>query len=518
MPGFDPDAYLQQAGGFDPDAYLGAKPAPAKPRTARAESAARGALQGLSLGWGDEGAAGIAALLPFTDREAAKGESIGERYRNAREFYRGRDAQAKTSDPLVYGANEIAGTIAPMLVTGGGAAAARAPTLLGRMGQAALTGAKYGATAGAGYSDATDTAGLAGDTAGGAATGAVLGPTVEALGAGASRAGRWLGGVARDAARRSTGATQVDITKLTRENPSRPDQVSRALLDEKIRLRTPDTIAADAKRIRGSTGQEIGDLLSATDRAGARFNAGQFAADARSRVVDPIANNPLQKVPGHHGQVMNPAADRLNVLLSEVGAKAQNGTLSAQEAHLVRKQLDEFLRGVRRSQDPESTVLKSAVNDIRGLLSDELGSTVGRAGLGPQWAEANRRYGLASDIGKLAKKGQDRRQGNNAVFGFTQQVSGVGPGAVLGAMGAPDDRVRGGLLGALAGAAGTTAAYRYGAPITARTAQALAKALTGRPPRALPPAAERAAILAEILRGRPTMSPAAVVAEDGDPR
>jgi hypothetical protein len=523
MAGFDPDAYLNATGGFDPDAYLSnGAAAPEKPKTGRKESAARGALQGLSLGWGDEGAAGIAALLPFTDREAAKGDTLGERYRNARELYRGRNTQAKESNPITYGANEIGGALAPMLLSGG-AAAARAPTLLGRMGQAAATGAKIGSVAGAGYSDAKDATGLAGDTAGGAIGGAVLGPAVEAAGAGASRAGRWvsdkLGGLASEAARRSTGATQVDITKLTRENPARPAQVGRALLDEKIRLRSPDTIAADAKRIRGDVGAEIGTLLNASDASGARFNAGQFVADAKSRVVNPIANNPLQKVPGHHGQVVNPAAERLNVLLNEVTAKAQNGALTANEAHLVRKQLDEFLRGVRRSQDPESTVLKSAVNDIRGMLSDELGATVNRAGQGPAWAEANRRYGLASDIGKLAKKGQDRRLGNNAVFGFTQQVSGAGPGSLLGALNSPDDRWAGAMAGGAAGLAGTTLAYRYGAPVIARSAQSLSKALAGRGgPGPLTPAAERAAILAQILRGRPTLNPTAVAAEDEDPR
>jgi hypothetical protein len=492
-----------------------------KPKTGKGESAGRGAVQGLSLGFGDEGSAAIAALLPFTDREAAKGDTIGERYRNARDFYRGQNARAQEDHPVIYGANEIGGAVAPMLLTGGGAAAARAPTLLGRAGQAAVLGAKVGGVAGAGYSEAPTLGGVAGDAAGGAATGAALGPAIEVAGAGVGKAARWasgkVGDLAAEAARRSTGATQADISKLTRENPGRPAQLGRALLDENIRLRSPDTIAADAKALRGTTGREIGQLLQDADAAGARFDANGLVANARANVVTPIANNPLQKVPGHHGTIVNPAAERLNVLLDEVTAKAQNGTLGAQEAHAVRKQMDEFLRGVRGSQDPESTVLKSAVNDIRGMLSDELGSTVGRAGLGQQWSEANRRFALGSDIGKLAKKGQDRRLGNNALFGFTQQVAGIGPGAAIGAMNNPDDRLTGGLLGALTGVAGTTAAYRYGAPATARIAQALAQALQGRAAPALTPAAERAAVLAELLRGRPTLNPAAVAADE-DPR
>jgi hypothetical protein len=151
------------------------------------ESAARGALQGLSMGFGDEASAAIAAALPFMDREAAQGATLRERYQNAREFYRGRNTAAEKANPGTYLAGEMGGA-----VLGAGKFGASLPSAAGQ-----------GVARGLGYSSANDAAGLASDTALGGALGVAghgAGQLVgKAAGSVANRAAR-LAGSARDRA------------------------------------------------------------------------------------------------------------------------------------------------------------------------------------------------------------------------------------------------------------------------------------------------------------------------------
>lgn len=163
-------------------------PPPAPPPDAPvSESIARGGLQGATLGWGDEAAAGIAALLPFTDREAAKGDTIGKRYDAARTFYRAKNANAEGANPKAYFGAQIAGATAPTLLGGAPLTGAKA----------AAIAAGQGVAQGAGYSDAEDGSALARDSALGGAlglagygAGAVVGKARSSLAAaGARRAG-----------------------------------------------------------------------------------------------------------------------------------------------------------------------------------------------------------------------------------------------------------------------------------------------------------------------------------------
>jgi hypothetical protein len=172
------------------------------PEVAKTESAARGGLQGLSMGWGDEGAAGIAALLPFTDREAAHGDTVGDRYRNAREFYRNRNAQAEQANPGTYLTGQIAGAV-------GSAVAAGLPTA-GAKGLAAAAG--QGAAQGAGLSE-REGFGLAGDTALGAGLGLAGYGAGAALGAGAKRAATVAGTRLGAAHGRALGQASEDVAE-----------------------------------------------------------------------------------------------------------------------------------------------------------------------------------------------------------------------------------------------------------------------------------------------------------------
>lgn len=193
MAGFDPDAYLQANGGaFDPDAYLKAGAPPPAP-VGQAESGVRGALQGASLGFGDEAAAAIDAALPGLSRRfnpeplagVAPDASLQDRYAAARDYYRGRNASAQEANPKTYLGGQVAGAVL----------STRGVPVKGPAGVANAAG--LGAAQGAGYSEADEGLGLARDTALGGALGLAGHGAGALVGGAASKvqgaAGRLLG-------------------------------------------------------------------------------------------------------------------------------------------------------------------------------------------------------------------------------------------------------------------------------------------------------------------------------------
>ncbi|HET8761557.1 MAG TPA: hypothetical protein VFN94_10830 [Nitrospiria bacterium] len=153
----------------------------------------RGFGQGISLGFLDEGAAGLAAALPALDREAvagAEGDTIGARYRAARAFYRDLARRSKDAEPLAYGTAEFGGALA-LPVRG--------------LGSLVATGAASGAGHSEGEIDSADPT-LARDVAIGAAVPLALG------GAGAG-----LGAVGRKLMNRASSKATDEATKAIDE-------------------------------------------------------------------------------------------------------------------------------------------------------------------------------------------------------------------------------------------------------------------------------------------------------------
>ncbi|MFZ2196862.1 MAG: hypothetical protein WAV13_03950 [Thermodesulfovibrionales bacterium] len=156
------------------------------------ESLVRGGLQGASFGFGDEAAAAVDAALPGVSRwfnkdplaAAPEGAGFRERYKTARDYYRGRNVSAEKEHPGTYLASQVAGAVAPALA--GGAPLTGAKGLIAAAGQGAATGA--------GYSEADEGLGLASDIALGGALGTagygagkVLGKALAKARGGASR-------------------------------------------------------------------------------------------------------------------------------------------------------------------------------------------------------------------------------------------------------------------------------------------------------------------------------------------
>ncbi|TXH15478.1 MAG: hypothetical protein E6R03_07125 [Hyphomicrobiaceae bacterium] len=154
------------------------------PEVSKLESAGRGALQGLTMGFSDElygGAMGI--------KEALTGSgTFRQGYDKSIEEVRAANKQAQAANPWIYGLGEVAGGVA---VPGGlarmgvrGALARTAGQGMGaRMLAGAREGAAYGAVAGAGHGEGgiAERAPSAALGAGlGAAVGAVAPPLVDA--------------------------------------------------------------------------------------------------------------------------------------------------------------------------------------------------------------------------------------------------------------------------------------------------------------------------------------------------
>lgn len=165
--GFNPKAFIAAAGGAQPEA-----PADEEDQPSMLESAGRGALSGLTLGFDDE--IGGALKAAFTDKT----------YAQARDELRAKKKAAQQANPWTYGLSEILGGAAtPGL---GAVGAAKEGVTAART---AITAAKAGAAAGAlgglGNSEADLTKGDVGgalkDTASGAAAGAATGALLHKI-------------------------------------------------------------------------------------------------------------------------------------------------------------------------------------------------------------------------------------------------------------------------------------------------------------------------------------------------
>lgn len=133
-----------------------------------AESFSRGALQGASLGYADEAAGGLGALV---DKMKGSTGTLGDLYRKNRDESRAAYGAAKDANPGLYGFGDAAGNLATLAVPGLGAGKG----ILG----AVKAGTALGAATGLGNSTADLTRGEFGraafDTGVGGGVGGVLG-------------------------------------------------------------------------------------------------------------------------------------------------------------------------------------------------------------------------------------------------------------------------------------------------------------------------------------------------------
>lgn len=180
----------------------GAPQAAPKPQVSQIESGARGAVQGLTFGFGDEIYGGVKGAANYLLGDG----DFSQTYARERDAVREANKRAQEANPGTYLAGEIGGSVvvpgagvARGLATGG-KAAMRALPAIGEtkaaqyVGQYAVPGAAYGGTYAAGVSEGQTAGAVAEDAAKGAGTGGLIGlftpPVVNAVGAVGGAIGR----------------------------------------------------------------------------------------------------------------------------------------------------------------------------------------------------------------------------------------------------------------------------------------------------------------------------------------
>jgi len=422
MAEFDPEAYLGVGvgGGFDPDAYVGHAPPP-KPEP--------GLLDRLGL-------------VP--------------------------KAGALKQGAAVISPQEERLFMAPNVETGMGAfkhpeATLKAAALAAGVPLPEVAGPVLGGAIGGGLGAGALSNFKPVPTAVGALTGGMLPLATSAI---SKAVGPWLEDVASTRALKSTGdIVKTTLDRLNRESPTRARRVGQAILNEPgVQLRSPEALQNTAEAAQERYLAQMKGAVDAGEKAGATvelapvsqklpYDVSDLVSRVRGAMGAPVKNDPLA--------------------LLESGERT---SLSPSEAWSVRKRLDEYLRGVKGTQDPTSTFLKDQVNDLRNGLSDEITKGLGRVGKADPWQAGNAGYSYMTSAADLAKKGASRGTGRMD-FGLPEFIAAApafGAGFIHG--GAPE----GALLAATLGL-GTKAARTWGNPLLARSTQAAARLLAESP-------------------------------------
>jgi ElaB/YqjD/DUF883 family membrane-anchored ribosome-binding protein len=427
------------------------------------ESFARGAGQGATLGWGDEGAAAILDMLPDP-----KGYNRAERHGgNTRQVgldqMRADNRAAEEANPWTYGAGSVAGTVPLAAATGGQMPAVQGAVARGALG--AAEGGALGAVVGAGM--ATEGNRIEGAKVGGAVgagAGAALPVAGAALAAGARKVAPALKGVADRARAAATGAYGGQLKKLARDKGA--DAVEEFGADvERLGLhegggplpQSWETYAQNAAQAKQTAGQRIGELSELADRGGVRVNLGEIADDLMDEAVS------LSKIPdaAAHSQ-----ADELMAR----AANFEGRGVPYGEAHGLRRFLDDLAYNAEQALQSQTAERARAVaTKLRGKMDEAIKQA--DPALRDAMREANQTYSTASRASHYAEGRIAQEAGNQAISlpsmtAAAGGFAGAGPvGAVGGAVGGQLMKTRG--ASAIAGGA---RALQHGAERVAATA------------------------------------------------
>lgn len=267
----------------------------------------------------------------------------------------------------------------------------------------------------------------------------------------------WLGDFEGERNLKAAGAIQPDLKRLTRQK-GHGSLVAIGREGGELGLVSPLSTAEQtfekAAALANEAGAEIGSIIRTADESSALPAIRSALAKAEEKVLAPLAANPLEQ-------------DAARTVAGYLKGYAEMfpGEATFADMHAIRKQLDTKIYGLRGSQDPLASTLRSSLRDVRRIVSEELGDGIARAKLGPAWRAANRRYEVASVFEELADAGMLRGAGNNMVS-LTEGLGAIGGGV----MGGP-------VTGALTGL-GTALVRRHAAGTFGAAARMMRHALT----------------------------------------
>jgi len=369
------------------------------------DSAARGALQGATMGFADEISGGLEALW-----EKAKGDptTFGELYKAKRDESRSNFKTAEEANPASYTTGQIGGAIGTAFVPGLGGAT---------LGKLALQGAAQGL--GSSQADLTegDIAGAARDTAIGGALGAGAGLAGKAISAGASKAAPYLkqgmnaiGDVfesgAEKLAVKATGATGAQASRFA-------PGAGRELLDEGL-IKFGDDAAKIAERVgqrHDLAGKAIGESLDTLEQRGVMGSIDNVVANLESQIDE------LSKTPGNERIIKQLQSEVDNLYLRGESNLGINATEQAK----------------RNFQGQTNYFSPEAEKKASGRLADSFKSEVERAAteadpaLAQKFMDEKKAYGLLSPIKEAAEK-RAMQQAQAPFGGLTDIVAGTAGG------------------------------------------------------------------------------------------
>lgn len=276
------------------------------------DSLGRGAVQGVSFGLRDEAAGALknpmGGLKELANKFGAEfsDEDI-DAYKRERDESRSLDATAREANPVSYGAGQVAGAIAPTLLTGGA----------GGIGSLAAQGAVQGF----GTSNAEDLGGLAKDTAIGGTIGAAAGAASKLLTSPA------IANTAQDVAEGI--ATNPTLSKIASLQPAQ---------------RVTGAIQNTIKKVAGEDLGPVGDFIGNQAARMAAYktpglNVAQGVSDAASLIqkgAEKVANLDLTSVIpklGKFAPILQSAASRGSQSVAATHYILQSSNPEYQEAY-----------------------------------------------------------------------------------------------------------------------------------------------------------------------------------------
>lgn len=363
------------------------------------ESAGRGAVQGATFSFADEGY-GLAKALGGT-LTGADG-SFADRYRGARDESRALDQAAEEANPKSYRAGEFGGALATAFVPGLGEIGAAKG-----LGGALAGGAALGAAQGLGSSEADLTRGDVGGAAVDTGLGALIGAGAGAVGHGAGKvlerlSGRAAEGVAGATARIETeeAAKAAQATATARSEAGNAAQAAYRKLEHLRELNGKGLLTDEGRQLAASLEDELAQKAAAElpEAAARKASAGEAYRQAIESEADRAAAGAAGRTV--MGQVMPrlkryglPLAGQLvgGYIGSEIGGTpgALVGATIGGAAAGFKRPMQHALK--RMFQSPE--VRRAAWQAVQGSVS-----LLGKFGQGLQRAATRGGIGLARTL------------------------------------------------------------------------------------------------------------------------
>ena len=338
------------------------------------DSAARGALQGATMGFADEISGATEALW-----NVAKGDprTFGELYRTYRDESRKNFKTAEEANPKSYMAGNVGGAIATAAIPGMGGAS---------IGKLALQGAAQGL----GSSEADLTEGEVGqalkDTAVGAGTGAAIGGAGKVLSAAGQKAAPYVNKVLGKAASGLEEGAEKLAVKATgatgNQSMQFADDAGRQLLDRKL-VRFGDSAGNIAERVGAASddaGRAIGEALEQLEAKGATASVDNVVTALESK-IDDLAQTPgneriIKQLQAEVDNLYNRGQSNLPIGQAEVAKRNFQGQTnyfspeaekkaSAQVANAFREEVEQ----AAQKADPATAALFKEQKQTFGLLA-----------------------------------------------------------------------------------------------------------------------------------------------------